>query len=76
MTTTAHPATVLDYVALNRRLRDLYQLQEQRELLPEEIREGIEICAQLRKTNTGPARPKSAKKAPVDLQKLQEDLLS
>lgn len=65
-----------DYIALNRRLRDLYQLQEQRELLPEEIREGIEICAQLRKTNTGPAKPRAAKKAPIDLQKLQEDLLS
>lgn len=64
-----------DYVALSRRLRELYLLQENRELLPEEIREGITICAQLRKTNTGPARPK-AKKAPIDLQKLQEDLLS
>lgn len=71
MTTTSE----LDYVALSRRLRELYSLQESRELLPEEIREGILICAQLRRTNTGPAKPR-AKKAPIDLQKLQEDLLS
>lgn len=45
-----------------------------RRCLPVEISEGIEIATILRKTHTGPGKPKKSAKAKVDLDALEKSM--
>lgn len=68
-----YPINMEDPLALSTLWKELQALATKRPLEPDELALMVDVTRRLRRTNTGPAKPKSSsrtKKAAVDIQSL------